>query len=179
MRACPTLGLALLATTGLITTPAAAAAPAPKVAVVDIQRVLEEVPEGKKAKKELTKLRDSRQKEVDRRKAELQALKEQFDSQGLLLNEQKRREMEGQLQGKLLELQKLVVEHERQVQQQNLQLMQRVIPAVQAMVQQIAKEEGFTLVLVNTGQNILYFDPKYDITNQVLRRYERSRSKKK
>jgi len=99
-------------------------------------------------------------------------------SQPLLLNEQKRQEMQAQLQAQLIELQKLAVEHEREVQQQNLQLMQSVIPAVQAIVQKIATEEGFTLVMVNTGQNVLFFDPKIDITNQVLRRYERAAKKK-
>ena len=177
MRVCTTLAF-LVVTAGLVPSAATAAGPAPKIAVVDMQRVLEEVPEGKKAKAALTKLRDSRQKDVDRRKGELQALKEQFESQGLLLNEQKRQEMQAQLQAKLIELQKLVVEHEREVQQQNLQLMQSVIPAVQAIVQKIATEEGFLLVMVNTGQNLLFFDPKIDITNQVLRRYGRAGKKK-
>jgi len=162
-----------------LVTPAAAWAAGPKVAVVDIQRVIEDVPEGKKAKAQLTKLRDSRQKEAERRKAELRALKESYESQGLLLNEQKRKEMEATLQQKLLELQKLVVGHEQEVAQQNMALLKTVLPKVQAIVNDIAKEDGFTLVLVNTGQNILYADPKYDITNQVLRRYEGGKKKKK
>ena len=159
--------------------PVTARAAEPKIAIVDIQRVIEEVPEGKKAKKNLTKLRDERQKEAERRKAEIQALKESYDSQGLLLNEQKRKEMEGTLQQKLLELQKLVVGHEQEVAQQNMALLAEVLPKVQRVVDGIAKSEGFTLVLVNTGQNILYADPKYDITNQVLRLYDGPAEKKK
>src|SRR5512147_1535870 len=90
------MGAALVAliAVGLATWPAAAgeAAQSVRLAVVDMQQVLNQSARGKAAKQKLDQERSARQHELESRQQELQKMQSELEKQAPVLSEQAKRE---------------------------------------------------------------------------------------
>src|SRR5262245_1821067 len=75
------LALALAALSGAGLSSKAFADPPFKIAVVDMQRALNETEDGRKAKAQLKKLFEDRQKQLDKQQKDLQTMKESLEKQ--------------------------------------------------------------------------------------------------
>ena len=71
-----------------------------------------------------------------------------------------------------MELQTFMMENQRELAQVEAQETGKIIQKVQGIVQVMAKEKGWALVLVNSGENMLYAQPKLDVTNEVIRKFD-------
>ena len=171
MRARTATGLLL----SLVCLPTLASAAHFKVAIVDLQKAINEVNEGKKAKAKLKKEVARKQKALNGRQEELKKLKEEYDAKKLLMKDRARQQMEMELQRRLVELQQSLVENQKTLAAQEARETGKILQKLQAITKKIADSEKFTLVLVNSGDNILYANPSYDITNQVIREYNKSK----
>jgi Skp family chaperone for outer membrane proteins len=88
-----------------------------------------------------------------------------------MLSDEKRQEKEGQLQ-------RLMAEYDGFVQQlwgpggkvarRNEELTRPIIAQVKTVLDKIAGEEGFDLVIDAADGNIVYGDPELDLTDRVL-----------
>ena len=100
------LGITLLAALALA--PAGAGAQQ-KVGVVDLQRAMNEVDEGKAAKALLKKDFDEKQKQLDAKKTEFEKLQGDFEKQAVVMSEQARKDKSQDLDRRARELQSLFV----------------------------------------------------------------------
>src|SRR4051812_6156609 len=76
-----------------------------KLGYVDLQRAIGETEDGRKAKAQLKKEFDQKQKEIDEQQADVKAAIEDFDKKRSLLSAEKVREKETELQGRLQKVQ--------------------------------------------------------------------------
>jgi outer membrane protein len=143
-----------------------------KIAIVDLQKVLQSVEAAKKAKKKLQGVLSKKQKALNDRQEALKKLKAEYESQSMLMKPEKKRAMEQQLQQGLMELQTFMMENQRELAQVEAQETGKIIQKVQGIVQVMAKKRGWALVLVNSGDNMLYAQPKLDVTNEVIRKFD-------
>ncbi len=145
----------------------------PKIAIVDLQQVLQSVDDAKAAKKILQGELTRKQKVLNAKQEELKKLKEEYDSQGMLMTPEKKRAMEQRLQQGLVELQSFMMENQRSLAEAEAQATGKILKKIQGIVQVMAKKKGWSLVLVNAGDNVLYAEPKLDITNEVIRMFDK------
>jgi outer membrane protein len=111
--------------------------------------------------------------EAEARKREVEKLGNELEAQSLMLSEDKRREKERDYQRKLNEYEQFVQSiwgPEGLVAQRNEELLRPIIGKIQAVLDKIGSEEGYDLIFDAADNNILYADPTYDITEQVLLR---------
>lgn len=163
---------ALLFTASLVAQSAWAAGP--KIAIVDLQKILQSVDDAKDAKKKLQGELTKKQKVLNAKQEELKKLKDEYDSQSMLMTPDKKRAMEQKLQQGLVELQSFMMENQRSLAQAEAQETGKILQKVQGIVQAMAKTKGWSLVLVNSGDNVLYAEPKLDITNEVIRQFDKA-----
>ncbi len=153
---------------GVLATPAFAHAQQ-KVAYVDLQRALNEVEEGKAAKASLKREFDQKQKMLDDKKAEFEKLRGDFEKQSVVMSDQARKERQGDLEKKGLQLQALFVQLQKELSEREREATRGIFDKMHAIVREIADQEGVSLVV--QAEALVYAQPSLDITNELVRKY--------
>lgn len=151
-------------------TPARAEVPAVrKVAMVDMQRVLNETKAGKKARNELEASSKSKQQKLDKKKSKLEgdfAKLKNLQGQELAAAQER-------LQKESMELQSMLMALQNELAQQEGKLLEKMYRNCQNIVAKMAKDKGLDLVLVRDDMTIIYAKGGLDITDTVIKRYNK------
>jgi outer membrane protein len=163
---------------GLATSLAAgdASAEVPKVkklAMVDMQRVLNETKAGKAARTKLEKSSKSKQAKFDKKRAALESEAGKLGS----LKGQELAAAQEKLQRESIELQNMLMALEQELGDQHNKLLESMYANAQAFVADLAKEKGLDLVLVRDPMTVIYAKESLDITTEVVSRYDAKHAK--
>lgn len=161
------LGFAALA----VTAPSIAAAEVPavrKVAMVDMQRVLNETKAGRKARKELETSSKTKQSKVEKKQAKLEKAASQLGS----LSGAELAAAQEKLQQEYLEVQSMAAALEQELANQHNALLQEMYENSQKIVADMAAKQGLDLVLVRDQMTVIYAKDAYDITVEVVKAYD-------
>ena len=146
----------------LAISPAALAQSTPKLGIVDLQRALNEVSEGKKAKANL----ESRM-ETEKRRRDLEAMQESLEDP--MLSEEALTEKRTEYQTKAYEFQQMVVTSQQEMTYLEQNLTSDILEKLYKVAQGIAAEGGYNLIVEATA--VVYVNGTTDITPQVIARY--------
>jgi len=146
-----------------------------KVAFIDIQRALNESEAGQKAKKRFKDQLDRLQKDLERQKDQVDALKDQLAKKGLVMKDEERRNLEQDYQRKLREFERAYEDSQAELQQRDAELTRELIQEIQGVIQGIGRKEGYTLIFEQSGSGLLYGDSSLDITDDVIKAYDKSK----
>lgn len=141
------------------------------IAVVDLQRALNETEDGRRAKARLKRLFKQRQQELDKAQGELKALKEEFDSQADTLSDSARQERLDQIQKQFVELQSTYVEYQRELAEKEAEMTQEIIARMETILRRIGQEEGYTLIVERNEGGVIFVPGNLDLTDVVIQRY--------
>ncbi len=140
-----------------------------KIGYVDLQRALNEVEEGKTAKASLKREFDQKQKMLDEKKSEFDKLRTDFEKQSVVMSEDARKEKQGELERKQLELQGLFVQLQKELSDREREATRGIFDKMHAIVRELAEQENVSLVV--TSEALVYATPSLDITNELVRKY--------
>ncbi len=141
------------------------------IAVVDLQRALNETEDGRRAKARLKRLFKQRQQELDKAQGELKSLKEEFDEQSDTLSAEARQERLDQIQKQFVELQSTYVEYQRELAEKEAEMTQEIIARMETILRRIGQEEGYTLILERNEGGVVFVPSNLDLTDVVIQRY--------
>ncbi|MBN9686604.1 MULTISPECIES: OmpH family outer membrane protein [unclassified Corallococcus] len=158
--------------------PVAASAAELKVAYVDLQRVLLEVDDGKAAKARLQKWLEDRQKEIDKEQDALRKEKDTLDKQASAMSEATRTQKATELQKKVMELAQKYERSRSEAANKERQEMEPIVNRIDQVIASIAERDGLGMVLDKRDSGIVFALSQYDISNEVVRSYNNSASKK-
>jgi outer membrane protein len=167
------LALVLVASIGA----AAHAEPAFKVAVVDMQRALHETEDGRKAKAQLKKLFEDRQKTLDKQQNDLKALKESLDKQHEVLSPAVLGKKQEELQKAFSDLQTTYMEFQRELQSKEGELTKDIIERMQRIMRRVGQAEGYSLVLERNESGVVFVPTNLDLTDVLIQRYNAGEGK--
>jgi outer membrane protein len=109
--------------------------------------------------------------DLQQKKRDLDALQKEVQQQGLMLSDQRRQEKELEYQRRLTEYEKLkesIWGSDGLIEQRNEELFRPIISKIQGILETMAAEDGYDLILDAADNNILYGDPAYDLTTKVI-----------
>ena len=147
-----------------------------KIAVVDIQRALTSVTEGKKAKRKLEREVRKRQKEFDKMQEDLKKLKDELEQKAAIMKEDVRRRKVQEYQRRLMELQEYYLNNQRQLADMEAKLTKPILDRFHAILIDIGKKEGFTLILEKSAT--IYYDSAVDLTDRLIKEFNAGRGKR-
>jgi outer membrane protein len=150
--------------------PAASAADL-KIGYVDLQLALNEVDEGKAAKAQLKKDFDEKQKRLDREQTDLKRMKEDLDKQAVVMADDARREKQGELDRKFMEVQGLFVQLQKELSEREREVTRGIFEKMTQIIREIAEAEGYTLVFERTDAGLIYAPKSLDLTSDLIRKY--------
>ena len=160
-----------VATAALAQTEAAAGAHPAKIAVINVERLVQESALGKEAFARVKKLNDQKKDEADKLAKELRDMEQKLADQGASLTDDKREQLQKTYQEKAIAFKRFNDDAQRileEAQKKELeQLEKRVLP----VIQQVGKEKGFTMIFNKFQSGLVYADEGVDVTDDVLKRF--------
>lgn len=165
--------------------PPAAAAPAPapaqparpfpegaKFAYIDIQRVAAESAEGKVSTARVQALNQKKVSELNDLNKRLQADQQKLQSQGTMLNEASRAELERAIDRQQKELQRSQQDAQEEVQQLQNDLQGTFQGKLYPIIQQVVSEKGIEILFSQRDSGIVFANPALDVTADVIKRFD-------
>ena len=144
-----------------------------KIAVLDTQRALVSSEEAKalleQAQSELKKEED----EVNALGAEIQALQEKLQTDGEVMSPTEQRRAQKDIEDKRIDYEFLVNKLQKALQDRRQDLLQVMVPKVDAVLKDLIELEGYDLIMERA--NLRYVNPKHDITRRVTERLNEKR----
>jgi outer membrane protein len=143
-----------------------------KIGSVDIQKAVNECNAGKDAKKSLMKEAEKFQQQIADKQKELQTLKDALEKQAPMLNPEARTTKEKDYQAKIRDFQRWGEDHQNELNQKRMEVERNIAIGLQKVIQKVGADEGFTLILENNEQIVLFTSKTIDITDRVIKAYD-------
>ena len=160
-------------------TPPAAAAPVArpfpegaKLAYLDIQRVAAESAEGKVSTARVQALNQKKVAELNDLNKRLLADQQKLQSQGAMLNEGARAELERAIDRQQKELQRSQQDAQEEVQQLQTDLQNTFQGKLYPIIQQVVAEKGIEILFSQRDSGIVFANPALDLTADVIKRFD-------
>lgn len=143
-----------------------------RVAYVDSEYILDQMPEYKSAQKQLDAAADEWKKEIDKRAGEIDKLYKDYQAQYALLpdaDKKKAEDLIGQKEKSLADYKKEKFGPEGELYKKRQQLVRPVQDKVFNAIQKLAKDNALDIIFDKSGAlTMLYTNAKYDRSEDVL-----------
>jgi len=142
-----------------------------KIGYIHSQKIMAEFPESIEAQKTLDEEQKKWLDEAKKKEDEITKLKDKLDNQSLMLSEQKKTEMQQDIQNKLTEYERFQQEiwgEQGKLYQRNKELTGPIIDKVNAVITKFGKDGNYDVIFDASVGNIVYAKPDFDITQLVL-----------
>ncbi len=150
-----------------------------KVGYVDLQKAIQETSTGKKAKADLQKDFDKRQKELEKKQADLKKMGEDLEKKGMVLSDDVRARKQGEFQQEIMKYREEFEKNRMEMQKKESELTVPIVKKLRDVIEDIAKEGKYTMIiergLPNVQQVVLWADKDSDLTDAVIKAYEKKK----
>jgi len=144
-----------------------------RFAYVNTEYVLENIPAYKSAQEKLDQLSYEWQQELESKQEEIDELSQEFQNEKVLLTDRMKQKRQEEIQEKKKELNELKNKYfgpEGQLYQKRQELVKPIQEEVYSIIQKIANSGNYAVIFdASDKSNILYTDPKYDKSDEVLK----------
>ncbi len=149
-----------------------------KIGTVDMQYVLQTVEAGKKAKKSLEKTFKKRKKNLQKQEAKIKKLHEEFQKKSLVMSEKARAQKQGEIQQKIMQLQQETAKSQQELAKKEATLKNPIIRRIKNLINKIAQERGYTVVLERNDNNVLFSLDKDNLTKEIIKKFNKTHGSK-
>ena len=145
---------------------------AQKFAYVDTEYILDNIPSYKAAQQQLDQLSAQYQKEIESMHAEVEQMYKDFQSESVLLSDEMKKKREDVIVSKekeYKELQRKYFGREGDLFKKRQGLVKPIQDDVFNAIQQISNEGSYAVIFdKSNGVTLIYTNPKFDLSDQVL-----------
>ena len=169
------LAVALVAVASSV---AAQQAPSPaKVAVIDVQQLVQDSAAGKEAMVRMKKLQDDKVAQGKKMSDELDALQKQLNAQRSTLTDAKIAELQKEIEDKQIALRRFQDDSQQSLNEAQQKEYSELEKQIMPIITEIGKEMSLDLIFNKYQSGLLYASNQVDITDQVLRRFNTKSTK--
>ena len=162
------LTAAVLAAVAAALLPGAAAAADRPLGVIDSQRIADEYDAARDAQEQYQKFLRELELEVSDKEKELTALAEEIESQKMLLGEDALAAKVQQFEQKRAAYFQFREGIDQRAEQEYDAKISPILDQVKTIVERLGKERGYGVIVDSAALAVLYIDPDYDLTDDVL-----------
>jgi len=157
----------------------AAAAGAAKIGYIDVQRVLARSAAGVAAREQLEKERATIQKDMDGRRQELEKLRDEIEKKGALMTADARRDKQEQFERKRRDAARAADDYQKELEKKEGQLLQKVLQEMGGVIEKVGKEKNYYMIVEKRNAGVLYAATDADLTDEIIRAYDKDAGGKK
>lgn len=155
---------------GLIVSPlfvplASSAVPQAKIGLINIDKMLQETPAGKRANDSFNAVRKAKQAALDKEKDDFVKAEADLKKQAPVLKPDILEQRKGELQKKYADLNELAAKLEHDLATESQKTTASLMKQAQPIIEKIAKDEGVQLIL--DAHQAVWSDPTLDLTAKL------------
>ena len=162
----------------ILTLPALAATPTAqdkhRLGVVDMQKVILTVAEGKQARSKLEQEIKAKEKLLQQSRQELEQLNKELQAQAALLSETAKFKKQQKFQEKFLSLRNAEMEFQVDIKRKEQQATKKIAAKVTTLVEKLAQELGLQAVFETNSAGLLYVKNPINLTTRVIKMYDKA-----
>jgi len=147
-----------------------------KVGVVNSQEILEKSIEGKKAIAQLEEKNRKTQQDLAKLDDQIRQLETKLNTQGLTMTQEAVISLSADLDRKRTERQRMAEDATKDMQELQQRLYLKIQNEVMPIINKLGQEKGLDLILDLRASGVLYFNPVVDLTSEVIRRYDATKT---
>lgn len=138
------------------------------LAIIDSQRIAEEYEAARDAQEQYQKFIRELEREVTTKEKALTALMEEIESQKLLLGQDALATKTQQFERQRAEYFQFRESIDQRAESEYKTRIQPILDQVKTIVERLGKERNYGLILDSAAVSVLYVNPEFDLTNDVL-----------
>lgn len=142
-----------------------------KIATVDMQKALQTVEAGKKAKTQLEKEFNTKKKMLDDEQTAIKKLTEEFKKQSMVLNDDARLKKQTEIQERMAKFQDQMMRSQTEIQQKEASLTAPIVKSLKDLIKDVAAKKGYQMVLDRNEAMVIFSQEKDDLTEEVVKTY--------
>ncbi len=150
---------------------AAQDAAARRVAVIDVQQVVEASAAGKEALARLKKLNDEKVAEGAKLMTDLEALQKQLSTQRATLSEERLKSLQKEAEDKQVAIERFREDAQEFLDEARRKELQALEARILPIINEIGRELKLHLIFNKFQSGLVYADDSVDITDEVLKRF--------
>ncbi len=146
-------------------------APQLAVAVIEVQRLVEESAVGKEIKAKLEKAQADKAAQFKKMNDDLDTLKKQLDAQRSTLTDAKVAELQKQIDDRQVAVQRFQEDAQQQLDEMKRKELANLETQLMPIIKELGQEKKLLLIFNKYQSGLVYADDSVDITDEVLRRF--------
>lgn len=144
-----------------------------KIGVVNIQKVITTIKQGKSVMQALEKSFKAKQKDLKSEEEGIKKLQQDYQKQSLVLSDKAKLKKETELRSKIQALQKKTMDYQKDIQKQEADLKKPILEKLKPIIDEVSKEMKVALTFEVTASPLVYAESKVDITDAVINAYDK------
>ncbi len=143
------------------------------VGLVDIQKVITSIKEGKSVQKTLEKSFNDKKVLLKKDEDKIKKAQEDYKKQSMVLAEAARLNKERELQEMMMGLQNKTMEYQREIQKMEQDLKKPLLEKLRPIIDEVSKENAVAMTFELSAAPIVYAEAKKDLTEDVVKAYDK------
>ena len=143
-----------------------------KIVFLDSQRILTESIAGKEAYSQLEKLKNEKQKEIDKIQQTLKSLGEDISVKGPMMKEAAKIDLQTRYDNELKNYNRTIKDAQDELRRRELALVKPISDEVNKIIDDYGKQNSIDMILDKRDPGMIYTSGRLDITDTILKLYD-------
>lgn len=149
------------------------------VGLVDIQKIITTIKEGKNVQTTLEKNFNSKKAILAKDEEKIKKAQEDYKKQSVVLADQARMNKEREIQEMMMALQQKTMEFQREIQKMEQDLKKPILDKLRPIIDEVSKANGVAMTFELSAAPIVYAENKKDLSEEVIKAYDKKHPGKK
>lgn len=142
-----------------------------KIGFVDLQKALQSVESGKKAKSQLEKEFNDKKKSLQTEEDAIKKMTEDFKKQSMVLSDEAKAKKQGEIQERMLKFRELFGKSQFDIQNRERELTEPIIVKLRSIIDEMGKKKEYRVILEKNENSVLFSLSKDDLTEEVIKAF--------
>lgn len=143
------------------------------VGLVDIQKIMTTIKEGKNVNKTLEKTFNDKKGVLQKDDEKIKKAMEDYKKQSALLADQARMTKEREIQEMQMKLQQKTMEYQRDIQKMEQDMKKPILDKLRPIIDEVSKSNKVALTFELSAAPIVYAEKKIDLSEEVIKAYDK------
>ncbi len=143
------------------------------VGLVDIQKVIVSIKEGKAVQKTLEKAFNDKKSILKKDEDKIKKAQEDYKKQSMVLAEAARMSKEREIQEQMMKLQGKTMEFQKEIQKMEQDLKKPILEKLRPIIDEVSKASSVAMTFELSAAPIIYAEAKKDLTEEVIKAYDK------
>lgn len=144
-----------------------------RIGYVDVELALSESRAGAKAQKSYEKEVKEKRGELEKKQNKLTNLQEKYTDQKASLSDNAKVRRQEEIIALEKDLKRSLKDTQEELRRKNGVIVGGLLKKIRGVVSEVGKEGGYTVILEKRAQPVLYADDAIDLTDQVVKRFDK------